>query len=78
LYDQVKEICLWNKDYLILDCDNIGVKLLDLNNGKITNILIDHNKWVLNNKKVLHPKYGECLLLQGFGKDKIKMWIIKK
>ena len=78
LYDQVKEICLWNKDYLILDCDDIGVKLLDLNNGKITNILFDHNNWTLNNKKVLHPKYGECLLSQGFGKDKIKMWIIKK
>ena len=77
MYDQVREICLWNKDYLILGCDSHEIKLLDLKSGKIVKSLEGHKDWVLTIKKVNHPKYGECLISQGYEKDQIKMWIIK-
>ena len=39
--------------------------------------LESHDNYVLTIKKINHPSYGECLISQGFKKDKIKLWIIK-
>ena len=34
-----------------------------------------HSDEVLTIKKISHPKYGDCLISQGLGNEKIKMWI---
>ena len=71
-------ICLWNKEYLFVGCEDKEIKLIDLENGKIINKLKGHSDSVLTIKKVKHPEYGECLLSQGNEKDQIKLWIIEK
>ena len=70
-------ICLWNKQYLFVGCEDKEIKLINLENGKIINKLKGHSDSVLTIKKVIHPEYGECLLSQGNDKDQIKLWIIE-
>ena len=76
-YAQIREICLWDENYLFLGCDDNKIKLLNLNEQKEIKSFNGHKDWILSIKKVLHPKYGECLISQGYEKDQIKMWIIK-
>ena len=75
--DILNGICLYNDNYLFAGCDDNTIKLLDLNNGIILKILFGHNKEVLNIKKIKHPKYGECIISQGYEDDQIKIWEIK-
>ena len=37
-----------------------------------------HFNSVLTIKKIKHPKYGDCILSQGYNEDQIKLWIINK
>ena len=76
-YAQIREICLWDENYLFLGCDDNKIKLFNLNEEKEIKSFNGHKDWILSIKKVLHPKYGECLISQGYEKDQIKMWIIK-
>ena len=69
-------ICLWNKDYLFVGCDDKNIKLIDLNKGIVIKDLIGHNKSVAAIKKIIHPQYGECLLSQNIDNSQIKLWII--
>ena len=66
-------ICLWNNEYLFIGCED---KIIILNLEKIIIKKISgHNYKVVTIKKIKHPKYGECLLSQGYGKDGIKLWL---
>ena len=67
-------ICLWNDDHLFLGCGDRSIKLINLNNGRVLKHLYKHFKEVLTIKKFFHPKYGECLISQGIGRDSIKLW----
>ena len=73
---QLNGICLWNSDYLFVGCHDKNIKLIELNNGKITDI-IGHKKYVLTIKKINIPRYGDCLISQGPLDDQIKLWVIK-
>jgi len=73
----LREICLWNKEYLFAGCDDKKIKLIDLNSGKIIKELKAHKDKVLSIKTIIHPKYGECLISQGAGNSSIKLWAIK-
>ena len=74
--DRLYSICLWSNEYLFVGCENNSIILINLENGRIiNNHFIAHSEKVLTLKKILHPKYGECLISQGFGKDNIKLWI---
>ena len=39
---------------------------------------IGHDQKITAIKKFNHPKYGECLLSQGYQEESIKLWIINK
>ena len=69
-------ICLWNNDYLFVGCDDNSIKLIDINGRKVIKELYNHNNEVISVKKFIHPKYGECLISQGFD-DQIKLWVNK-
>ena len=75
--DYLNCICLWNNKYAFVGCDNKIIKLVNLKKGKIIKDLIGHNNYVLDIQKITHPKYGECLISQGYNDDQIKLWIIK-
>ena len=75
-------MCLWNKDYLFVGTmKDYSIKVIDLKNGKEIKDLTGHNNFVLTIKKIIHPKYGECLVSQdchGYSDNQIKIWSIKK
>ena len=71
----LRGICLWNDNYLFVGCDDKSIKLIDINNGKIFKNLIEHEKEILCIKKINHPKFGECLISQGYGEEKINLYI---
>ena len=75
--DILNGICLYNNNYLFVGCDDNTIKLLDLKNGTVLEYLYGHNKEVLNIIKIKHPKYGECIISQGYEDDQIKIWEIK-
>ena len=66
-------ICLWNEQYLFAGCKNGDIKLIDLTNEKEIKSFLKHSKSVLTLRKIIHPKYGECLLSFSLDK-KIKLW----
>ena len=72
---QLNGICLWNNKYLFVGCHDKNLKLINLDSEEIINIL-GHKNYVLAIKKIIHPKYGECLISQGSLDDQIKLWTI--
>ena len=70
-------ICVWNDSYLFVGCSDKTIKLMELKDGFIAKNLKGHNNSVLTIKKLKHPKYGECLLSQGYNEDQIRLWILK-
>ena len=68
-------ICLWNDNYLFVGCEDKKIKLIDLKIGRIINELTGHSKDVLTIKTINHPKYGKCLISQGWEDDQIRLWI---
>lgn len=73
-------ICLWDENNLCVGCGDDTIKLLNLN-SKIFTIfdnLIGHNNNVLSIKKIMHPKYGNCLISQDKGNSQILLWINSK
>ena len=70
-------MCFWNEEYLFVGCEDKTIKLIELKSGDVINNLIGKNKAVLTIKKLVHPKYGKCLLSQGYKDNQIKLWINK-
>ena len=70
----IYDILLWNKKYLFLGCSDYTIKLIELDNYKVIKTLIGHNDIVQNLTKIIHPKFGECLLSQGKYNGEILLW----
>ena len=70
-------ICLWNNSYLYVGCSDKTIKLIELKNELVIKSLSGHNNSILTIKKLIHPRYGKCLLSQGWENDHIKLWINK-
>ena len=70
-------VCLWDNNHLYVSSSDKKIKLVNLQNGLIINSLSGHNNSVLSIKKIIHPKYGKCLISQGWRNDQIKLWINK-
>ena len=77
--------CLWNNRYLLVGCEpndnwetcDNKICVIDLKDGKIIKDLITYKKFYINYIiKLIHPKYGECLLSRGYD-NIIKLWIIE-
>ena len=69
-------ICPWNNEYFFVACNN-DIELIKIeNNQKMISIckLDGHNNKIKYIKKIIHPKYGECLISQDI-KGIIKLWI---
>ena len=58
-------ICLWNNENLFVGCQDKTIKLINIKNGKTTKILSGDREEVVTIKKIIHPKYGECLISYG-------------
>ena len=69
----INNICLWDNDYLFAACGDKTIKIVDL----ITNFYISsiecHKNCVNSLKKIIHPKYGKCLISQGCNEGSIKL-----
>lgn len=76
--DYLNCICLWNDEYVFVGCDNKLIKLVNLKNGEVIFDIISHNNYILDIKIINHPKYGYCLISQGYNDDQIKLWAIPK
>ena len=72
----LNSICLWNEDYLFVGCYDCTIKLIELQKGKIITNLKGHKNRILTIKKIIHPKYGECLVSQDSEESEIKLWNI--
>ena len=70
-------ICLWDKNNLLIGCEDNSIKLLNINALKIITKLTGHQKKVITIKKIRHNKYGECFLSGGFGGNgQINLWTL--
>ena len=67
--DYLNCIWLWDNEHAFVGCDNKIIKLVNLKSGKIIKDLFGHNKYILDIQKIIHPKYGECLISQGYQDD---------
>ena len=74
----LKCICLWDDNNIFVSCDDRIVRLVDIKKKIIVKNLYGHINKVITLAKIIHPKYGECLISQAFKKDKIKLWKNKK
>ena len=77
-YNWLYGLCLWNNNYIFVGCNDKTIKAVEINNGLISKSFVAHSSKVITIKKFIHPKYGECLISQGFINDQIKIWINKK
>ena len=68
-------ICLWNKDYLFVGCDDNTLKLIDLKKNFVINN-IKTEGFVINIRKIDNIKYKYCLITQDW-RNQIKIWKIK-
>ena len=73
----IYDICLWNNEYLLVGCTDKIIKIIELKKGEVIKNLKGHNKGVITIKKIIHPKYGECFISQGYMNDGIKLWVNK-
>ena len=63
--DRIFSICLWNKEYLFVGCRNKTIRLININDGAIVRNLSGHREEVVTIQKIIHPKFGECLISFG-------------
>ena len=67
----IYSLYLWNENYLFGASEDARIKLIDLKAGVIIKELRAHKKMVCTIKKIIHPIFGECLISQGFRKERI-------
>ena len=67
-------ICLWNRNYIFAGCSEGKIILIEINTSKIISFLSDNDRNISTVKKIILPKFGECLISQGNGKEQIKIW----
>ena len=73
--ESIRSIYAWNNNYLFVGCSDHKIKLIDVNKEKVVKNYEGHEHWVCTINKIIHPKYGQCLVSQGLGeKEFIKIW----
>ena len=56
------KICIWNNDYLIGSCSFRGLKVFDFKNQNLPRNISGFG-YTQDVKKIIHPVYGECLII---------------
>ena len=69
----LRGICLWNDKYLFAAGNDSQVKLFDLEEGKFVKTFTGHTSTVCTLEKIMHPKYGGCLISHALD-GKLKIW----
>ena len=72
---KIYDICLFKNNYILVGCIDNTIKLIDLRKRNIIGQLIGHNHRVISIKLFFHPKYGDCIVSQGWVSEPIKLWI---
>jgi len=72
-YD-LRGMCLWNNDYLLVGSYDSSIKVINLKKMIIARSLNNHDNYVITIKKIYHPLYGDCLISQGWKDDQIRLW----
>ena len=73
-------ICLWNTDYLFVGFSSGKIRILELKTKKyikdneIYSNALFCDLEVLSLKKIIHPKFGECLICQGYKDSQITIF----
>ena len=75
--NNLREISIWDNEYIFVGCDDKTIKLIEIKNGKNIKELKAHNNEVICIKIITHPHYGKCLISQGANSDNIKLWVYK-
>ena len=70
-------ICIWDNNYVFAGCGDKTIKLINLENNKIVNSLIGHQKGITYFKIIFHPKFGKCIISQGTNNEQIRIWTYK-
>ena len=73
----LRGICLWNDKYLFASGNDYQVKLFDIEEGKFIKSYKAHTATVCTIEKIMHPKFGGCLISQGLD-GKLKLWAPKE
>ncbi len=73
----LRGICLWNDNYIFSSGSDYTVKLYDLKNEKFVKSYTGHTSTVCAVDKIIHPKYGECLISHALD-GKLKLWTFGK
>ena len=68
LYD----ICQWDNNYCIIGGD-YELKIINIKNKEIIKELINTKRLMRTIKKITHPYFGECLIIQSKGKGKLNI-----
>ena len=68
-------ICIWSQEYLFTGCKDNSIKLIDIKKEKIIKSFTGHNNYVCTIRKIVHPKYGGCIISQSWHNDEIKIWM---
>ena len=68
-------ICIWSHEYLFTGCKDNTIKLIDIKKEKIIKSFTGHNNYVCTIRKIVHPKYGGCIISQSWHNDDIKIWM---
>ena len=75
-YGYLMDICLWNNNYIFVGSSDCTIKLINIKNNLTIKSIRGHLRDVTTIKKIILPRYGECLVSQGYGNDQIKLWLI--
>ena len=72
----IKCIYIYNENIIFVGCYDKSIRMIDIKNEKNIKTFLGHKDWVCSINKIIHPKYGECLVSQGLGSNEmIKIWI---
>jgi len=69
-------LCFWNDNYIFATKKYNGFALIDISSPINKKYFEGHNMKVFKIVKLIHPKYGECLIT--VSEKETKLWIIKK
>ena len=68
-------VCLFNDNYLVVGVYEDFIHIIDLEKGIIVKKLYGtYIRGMVTIKKIIHPKYGECIISQGEYLNSIKLW----
>lgn len=76
--EKLKSICLWDNNYLFDGTNNGTIKIIKIKKKEIIKSFESYknDRTIIN--KIIHPKYGECLVTQSRNGGLIKLWVNTK